>query len=75
MRFIKTIADMLGLGPTELGEKIGVSGQNVWNWMNGKTPKQEEFVGAIRRLRKLSGLSWSKFGALIDAEYDDKKKE
>lgn len=72
MQFIRTIQENRGLGLRELGRKIRQPHTKLLFWRDSKAEKMKEFLTFICRFRKLSGLSWSKYGNMLDGEFLDK---
>lgn len=66
------IQERLGLTAYALAKKLGVTQQAVRLW-NGSTKTKSAPSGmslpALCKLRKLSGMSWSKFGRELDREF------
>lgn len=74
MRFLTTIKTMLGLSERQLALKIDASPQLINQWKKG-APRQRQFISTLCALRKLSGLSWQKFGAMLDDEFENEKNK
>ena len=78
MEFIKTIAKSLGLSDRQLALRTEARPQRLSYWQL-HAEKMEEFLRFLVRLRKVSGMSWTKIGQLLDEEYlkeeKDKKKD
>jgi DNA-binding transcriptional regulator YiaG len=72
MKFVLAIQERLGLTAYALAKKLGVTQQAVRLW-NGTTKTQSAPSGmslaALCKLRKLSGMSWSRFGKELDREF------
>lgn len=66
------IQERLGLTAYALAKRLGVTQQAVRLW-NGSTKAKTAPTGmnlrALCKLRKLSGMSWSKFGRELDREF------
>lgn len=72
MNFISLIQERLGLTAYALAKRLGVTQQavRIWNGTTKKRTKPESMsLTALCKLRKVSGLSWSKFGKMLDGEF------
>ncbi len=75
MRFIKTVQEITGLGIRELSRAVSQPHSKLLFWRDSEASKMNEFVGFLCRLRKISGLSWSKYGKMLDGEFLDTSKK
>lgn len=73
-RFINTIAALLGMSDRQVALKAGTTPQKLNYWQKHAT-SMRMFLGFLCALRRLSGLSWTKFGALLDDEFLDETKK
>lgn len=76
MKIIEFVRTLKGLGIRELGRAVGEDHTKILYWEK-QGHKMSEFIGFVCKLRRVSGLSWSKFGSMLDTEFlgDWKRKE
>lgn len=74
MKLVKKIFHDSGESEYSFARKLGVSLQSL-QYMLGKTgPKQARRgmrLDVLVKLRKVSGLSWSQFGQLLEGEFGE----
>lgn len=74
VKIVETVQKKLGVTAYALAKMIGVTQQTVRIW-TGQTvssrPREGMNLKALCKLRKVSGLSWSKFGKELDREFLD----
>lgn len=74
MKFVeKILADSFERKPYRLAKQLEIPIQTVNAWL-GKTKSGSRRGIALHllcKLRRVSGLSWSEFGRLLDAEFGD----
>ena len=72
MKIVSIVQNKLGVTSYRLGKLLGVSQQIVRIW-NGSTETKNKREGmnlkALCKLRKISKMSWARFGRELDAEY------
>ena len=78
MKFIPLICKLSGLSERQIALRTDTPPDKV-NYWKKHASEPRKLLTFICRLRKLSGLSWSKIGALLDEEFldgsqEDKKK-
>lgn len=71
MKFIRKIKLDLGMTRRGLARKTDIDSQKIL-YYEKKGSKLAEFLSWLCRLRKISGLSWSAFGKLLDDEFIEK---
>jgi len=50
MEILKKEMKLAGISPTDLSEKIGVSTQTIYNWIDGDCTPKAQFAGALKKL-------------------------
>jgi DNA-binding transcriptional regulator YiaG len=72
VKIVETVQQKLSVTAYKLAKMIGVTQQTVRIW-TGQTatnkPREGMNLRALCKLRKVSGMSWSKFGRELDAEF------
>ncbi len=66
MKFIKHIRKQLGLTRYALAKELNIASQSI-DHLEAKGIAMK--LDSLCKLRKVSGLSWSKFGEMLDKEF------
>lgn len=68
-RIVEHIRTQLKISSSELARRVGVTRQVVSHWevADAKRINLDHLV----KLRKISGLSWSAFGKMLDRDFKD----
>lgn len=76
VKLIETIFKKSGLTQYQFAKKLGVPIQTVQHWLGvtkqGKASKQKGFrLDLLCKLKGESGLTWEKFGTLLEQEFGE----